>query len=268
MLADELQNISVESFGLLPVDRVRRLGEYDELGAGDTGELAAHDPGRALQVLISGHEKRWHADLCEFVEGDCRALRLCRLSFLLRIVVDLQPALQAFGIGRHVAHADFAELRRAVFEIWQVRVLAQLGQLFVDDGAAAGGDDQTAQPLRVPEHVVVGGEAAARHGNKMEPIDLQVFHQGVEILADRAGLGAGVRIRGAAAPAATVESDGALSGRDQSRNIVLPAVGVPGVGVEQQDRNAGAAGVRVPEAHAGEIGMSGKLCSRGHKSIT
>lgn len=56
MSADELQHVAVEGFGLLPVNRVRSLGKDDELGVWNMGELAAHDPGRALDVLIAGHE--------------------------------------------------------------------------------------------------------------------------------------------------------------------------------------------------------------------
>jgi hypothetical protein len=56
MLANELQHVAVKGLGLLPVDRVRGLGQHDELGAGNTGELAAHDPGRRLQILISRHQ--------------------------------------------------------------------------------------------------------------------------------------------------------------------------------------------------------------------
>ena len=68
--------MAVEGFGLLPIDRVRSLGQYDELGAGNTGELAAHYPGRALQVLISGHQQCRHPNRRELVERDRRALRL------------------------------------------------------------------------------------------------------------------------------------------------------------------------------------------------
>ncbi len=78
-------------------------------------------------------------------------------------------------MGRHVAHADFAKLRRPILEAWKGRLLAQLTQRFVDDGAAAGGDDQAAQPLRMPENVVVGGEAAAGDSDEMESVELQVF---------------------------------------------------------------------------------------------
>src|SRR5215510_14329358 len=42
MLADEFYDVTVEGFGLLPVDRVRGLGQHDELGAGNMGELPAH----------------------------------------------------------------------------------------------------------------------------------------------------------------------------------------------------------------------------------
>jgi hypothetical protein len=56
MPADERQHMAVEGFGLLPVDGVRGLRQDDELSVGNTGELAAHNPGRALDVLIAGHE--------------------------------------------------------------------------------------------------------------------------------------------------------------------------------------------------------------------
>ena len=56
MLADEFQHMAVESVRLFPVDRMGSFGEDDELGVGDARELAAHDPGRALDVLIAGHE--------------------------------------------------------------------------------------------------------------------------------------------------------------------------------------------------------------------
>ena len=49
MLADELQDVAVEGLGLLPVDRVGRFGQHDELGAGDVGELPTHDPGWRLK---------------------------------------------------------------------------------------------------------------------------------------------------------------------------------------------------------------------------
>ena len=93
MPADKLQDVAIEGLGLLPVDRVSGLGQHDELGAGDMGELAAHDPGRRLQVLISGHQQRRHANRRELVERDRRALRLCRRALLSRVVVNLQPDL-------------------------------------------------------------------------------------------------------------------------------------------------------------------------------
>jgi hypothetical protein len=37
MPVDELQDITVEGLGLLPVDRVGGLGQHDEVGAGDMG---------------------------------------------------------------------------------------------------------------------------------------------------------------------------------------------------------------------------------------
>ncbi len=95
-------------------------------------------------------------------------------------------------------------------------------------------------------------------------IDLQVSNQRVKIFRDGAGLRAGVWVGGATAPSSPVKCDGPVARLDKRRNIVLKTVGVAGVGVKQHDGNAGAAAVRVPEAHAGKIRMSGELCSSCH----
>jgi hypothetical protein len=81
MLPDELQDIAVEGLGLLPVDRVSCFGQHDELGAGDMGELPPHDPGRRLQVLISGHQQRRHPNTRELFEGAVSAVASCLLTF-------------------------------------------------------------------------------------------------------------------------------------------------------------------------------------------
>ena len=39
MRPDELHDVAVEGLRLLPVDRVSGLGQHDELGTGDMGEL-------------------------------------------------------------------------------------------------------------------------------------------------------------------------------------------------------------------------------------
>ena len=98
----------------------------------------------------------------------------------------------------------------------------------------------------MPEHVIVSGKPTTRHTDKMKAIELQVFDKSVKIFSDCAGLWAGVRIRDAPAPSAPIESDGAISGLDESGNIVLKAVGVAGIGVKQHDGNTVPAAVRVP----------------------
>jgi hypothetical protein len=120
----------------------------------------------------------------------------------------------------------------------------------------------------MPENVVVGGEPAAGNRNQMEAVYLQVFHQRVKVLGDGAGLRTSVGLRRAAAPSTPVESDGAIAGRDEAWNIVLPTISVARVGVEQQDRDAGTAAVGVPEAHAGQIRVAGELCSRCHNHLS
>src|ERR1043165_7409981 len=126
MFMEKFQDMAVEGFGLLPIDRVRSFGKNDKFGAGNTRELAAHHPGRALQVLISGHQQRRYVNRRALVESNSRALRLRRRAFLLRIVVNLQPPFKTLGIGRHVPRADLAKLRRPAPESRKGDLLAQL----------------------------------------------------------------------------------------------------------------------------------------------
>jgi hypothetical protein len=98
----------------------------------------------------------------------------------------------------------------------------------------------------------------------MKAVELQVSDKGVKIFRDGAGLRAGVRIRGAAAPSAPIESDDPISCFDEAPDVVLKAIGIPRVGMKQHDRNTVAAAVLVPQAHAGQLCMSGELCSRCH----
>jgi hypothetical protein len=103
----------------------------------------------------------------------------------------------------------------------------------------------------------------------MESVEAQVLHQGVQIVCDGAGLRTTVRIRSTAAPSAPIESDDPISRLDEARNVVLPTVGIACVRVEQYERHAATATVRVPEANAREISVSREpryrsLCSRCH----
>src|SRR5262245_43714935 len=264
MLADEFYNVTVESFGLFPVDRVRGLGQHDELGAEYISELPAHDPGRRLQVLISGHQQSRHPNRLELLERDRSSLRLRRRALLLGVVVNLQPALQTLWVGRHVSHAHFPKFRRPVPKPRKRSLLAELAQFFIYDGAAAGSDDQAAKPLRMPENIVIRCESAARHADEMKSVEPQVLHQSVQIIRDGARLSTSVRIRPAAAPSTAVEGDNSISRLDKARNVVLPAVGVACVCVEQYDRHTVTAAVGVPEAHAGEVCVS---CEAWVKSL-
>src|SRR6266850_1198947 len=114
----------------------------------------------------------------------------------------------------------------------------------------------------MPENVVIGGEPAAGHADEMKSLDSQVVHQGVQIIRNGAGLRPGPGIRPAPAPSPPIEGDNSISRLDEARNVVLPAVGIACVGVEQYERHTAAAAVGVPEAHAREILVSATEANR------
>src|SRR5206468_6387857 len=106
------------------------------------------------------------------------------------------------------------------------------------------------------KNVVIGREPAASHADEMKSVEPQVLHQGVQIIGDGAGLSSSARIRPAAAPSPPIEGDHSISRLDEARNVVLPAIGIACVRVEQYERHAATAAVRVPEAYAREIRVS------------
>src|SRR5689334_13177392 len=103
----------------------------------------------------------------------------------------------------------------------------------------------------MPESVIVSREPSAGHADEMQALNLQVFDQAVQIVGNVARLCAGLRICSAAAPAAPIERDRAIPGFDEPWNVVLPAVGIARIGVEQQYRRTASSGVEIPKAHTG-----------------
>src|SRR5262249_44707457 len=73
-----------------------------------------------------------------------------------------------------------------------------------------------------------------------------------------------VRIRPAAAPSPAIEGDNSISRLDKARNVVLPAVGVACVRMQQYDRHAVTAAVCVPQTYAGKVRVS---CESWVKSL-
>jgi hypothetical protein len=98
----------------------------------------------------------------------------------------------------------------------------------------------------VPENVIVRGESPAGDTDEMEAVELQVFDQCVKVFRNRAGLRTRLRIRSASAPAAPIESDGAIACSDKTQNIVLPAIGISRIRVKQYKRHTATAAVGIP----------------------
>src|SRR5678815_3551259 len=122
----------------------------------------------------------------------------------------------------------------------------------------------------MPENVIVRGESPAGHTDEMKAVELQVFDQCVKVFRNRAGLRTRLRIRSASTPAAPIECDSAITGFDKTRNIVLPAVGIPRIRVKQYKRHTGTASVEIPQANARQVGVSFEfrartLCCKRHE---
>src|SRR5262249_48924915 len=105
---------------------------------------------------------------------------------------------------------------------------------------------EAAQSLRTPRRVIERRKPTASHADQVEAIELEVIGEQIEIAGDAPGLWPGCRIGQAFAPAPAVEGDDAESGAREARGLGLPNSAGAGVGVEEHDGSAGAAGVGEP----------------------
>src|SRR5580704_15229948 len=87
----------------------------------------------------------------------------------------------------------------------------------------------------------------------MKLVELEMIDQPVEIAGDTCRLRALSFVGKTLAPAAPVESDGAVAGFGQCRNLRLPRLAGPGVRMQQNHRLARAAAVGKPEFDSGKI---------------
>ena len=125
-----------------------------------------------------------------------RVAGLRRRALLLRVMVNLKPAFETLGVGRHIPHAHFAKLRGPTLNPGSVVFSRSLLNSSSTIAPPLAANDHAAKPLGMPENVVISGEAAACDADQMKLIDLQIFHERVQIfLANGARLSTTLRIR-------------------------------------------------------------------------
>ena len=69
----------------------------------------------------------------------------------------------------------------------------------------------------------------------------------------------------ALAPTGPVEGDDAIAGLNECRYLLLPVLRRPGVGVQEDDRIAGPAGIHHPELHIGQLNEPRRILSTRHR---
>src|SRR3984957_7876178 len=97
----------------------------------------------------------------------------------------------------------------------------------------------------------------------MELVELEMFRERIKIARNASGLRTGCGIGHTLAPAAAVDSDGAVCGPREVRDLVRPDVTGAGVRVKQNQWHACAAGVREPQLHAGQFSEGANISRHG-----
>src|SRR5206468_3227654 len=86
--------------------------------------------------------------------------------------------------------------------------------------------------------------------------ETQKIRECLEVFGDRAGQRTGRWLGHTAAPTSPVKCDHPVARLLEGWNVVLPAVAVTSVRVQQNHGDAAAAGVRKPESNSGQLGIS------------
>src|SRR5579862_5967874 len=160
--------------------------------------------------------------------------------------VGVDPAFDAFRIGAAVGRPDLAVVRGLFPDIGDGNAGEEIGDLLVLDGAGRAADDEAAQTLRLPCRIIERGETAARDAEQMESIEPEMIDEGVKVGGDARRFGARRPVGHALAPAATVEGDDPEAGLREGGDLAFPDLHRAGVGMQEYDRRAGAAGVDEP----------------------
>src|SRR5271169_6983220 len=102
------------------------------------------------------------------------------------MLVDRDPARDAFRIGAAIGRTDLAIMRRLFPDMRDGDAPEEVGDFFIRNGAGRAADDETAQPLRPPRGVVERDEAAAGDAEQMESFELEMSHERLEIAGNTA----------------------------------------------------------------------------------
>src|SRR5205085_7176096 len=123
-------------------------------------------------------------------------------------------------IGRAIRRSDFTEFRRQRIELRWAQAASGGEIVFVLHSANAVGDDQTSQFLWERKSIIQRNEPPSCRAKQMKAIDLQVFHQAMEVIGSCAWHRA--RLRNRTSPAAAIVGDKAKDRRCEGRNLMLP----------------------------------------------
>src|SRR5213594_4685589 len=106
------------------------------------------------------------------------------------------------------------------------------------------------------QHIIERDESSAGDAHQVEFFETQKIRECLEVFGDRAGLRTGRRLGHTATPAAPVKCNHPVARLLKGWNVVLPAIAVTSVRVQQNHGDAAAARVREPESNSGQPGIS------------
>ena len=252
---NEVQDGAVEDVRLFPVSRVAGFRYDDGFGVLDARGEHPHDGWRCEHVGVAGEQHRRHHDGFEKREGDAvlERLRGRRRPGRAAEVFELNPPARTFGVAGPIRRRHLAQLGGHRGEFGRADAASELDERFVLHAADAVGDDEAAEALWKGQRGIERDEAARRRADQVESIDVEVVHQGDQIVGGRAGGRAG---RGLGpAPAAAVEGNHAETGLRERRDLVFPGTHAARGSVQQHDGDARATRVDIKQPHARKIRM-------------
>src|SRR5437867_1891665 len=256
VLRKKFQNEPVKDFRLFPVGGMPRFGDHTKLRAGNMSRKDTHDIRWHREVVVAGQQERRCLYGLQHRQSLLDQGRLSRRPRLLGSRIDVEPFLHAIGIRCQITEVDLPEPDGQRVVLLRTSSRNHFRQHGIRNLSGGRGEHEVDQAFRMGQHIIERDESSPGDAHQVEFFETQKIRECLKVFGDRAGLRTGRRLGHTATPTAPVKCDHPVARLLKGWNVVLPAIAVTSVRVQQNHGDATAARVREPESNSGQLGIS------------
>ncbi len=169
MHLEKAQNRGIESYRLLPISRMPRLGYDNRLRFLDVRSELPHSGWRLIKIGVSRENQRWRRDLCEGFPGQIVQEELLDQGARTGGMFQLLPATDTFRACRPVGWPQLSKRRGHTVKVGTGDTGGCRSILAVRDASQATRDDQAQQSIWIGQGEVRRQESPRCSPKKVKP---------------------------------------------------------------------------------------------------